>query len=589
MIRKLTKSIGKIAVRCTAVAFTCLMIGGNNQIMTAHAEEARNQQLYTLSYEEYQEQMTMEAQSERTSVNLQNDFANTDVMRSAAELSKGKENVICEDVEALNPATMVKTSNKISDNDRIELNAAPVAGLQPVILNEGTLKNGQITTDTQIAWLWSFSDEDGDTLLNRYLGGFPSAYYLGNLNNNIGFVTQFSNPGHYTVLYQVLDTAGELSAVVGYEFDVVPVENYQVFENSFSALNEVQDYNVEIDFTEINTAAICLVKTGKSNPTMTIKDAAGTTLTTMGGARRWFFINKPSPDATSVTYTVSVKATSFDPTASGYRVLAGDKKDVEPMISGLENAVWLDLYTETQGNMFFTSYNPNKDESWYRFTANGTMVFTLLTYYPQTRFQIKDFNDLTILFDSNDSANADVHKSKYCTSYGYAEKARLTTTIGQDYYLVIYSPTLISTQDLIEKTMNVTVGKPNMLSQSTTAYATSNISATSSGFSSAVNISVGDNGATIPRTAVASSVSLRSTDDIRQSMIQYWRVRVPGGTSWYTSGYFYPSIEIGYVKDVTTNKNINGTWQMSVQASTSGSPLTFRPGIYINYNYEIGD
>lgn len=589
MIRKLTRSIGKIAVRCTAVAFTCLMIGGSTQVMTAYAEDSSNQEIYSLSYEEYQEQMKMEAESDRTSVYLQSDTTTADVMRTAIELSKGKENVICENVEALNPATMIKATNEVSQNDRIESSAAPVAGLQPIILNEDSLKNGQITTDTQIAWLWSFSDEDGDTLLNRYLGGFPSAYYLGNLNNNIGFVTQFSNPGHYTVLYQVMDTSGELSAVVGYEFDVVPVENYQVFENSFSALNEVQDYNIEIDFSETNTAAICLVKTGKSNVTMTITDAAGTTLTTMGGSRRWFFINKPSPDATSVSYTVSVKATSFDSTASGYRVLAGDKKDVEPMISGLENVVWLDLYTETQSNMFFTSYTPNKDESWYRFTANGTMVFTLLTDYSQTRFQIRDINDLTVLFDSNDSANADVHKSKFCGPYSYAEKARLVTTIGQDYYLVIYSPTLISTQDLIEKTMNVTVGNPNMLSQSTTAYATSNISATSSGFSSAVNISVGDNGSTIPRTAVASSVSLRSTDDIRLSMIQYWRVKVPGGTSWYTSGYFYPSIEIGYVKDVSTNKNINGIWQMSVQASASGSPLSFKPGIYINYYYEIGD
>ncbi|BCJ94209.1 hypothetical protein acsn021_17780 [Anaerocolumna cellulosilytica] len=589
MISKRNDSIGKKVVRCTVIVFACLMIGGSTRIITTHAEEASNQAIHSLSYEEYQEQIKVEAERDKVSASMKSDTTNADVMRTAAELAKGKENVICENVEALVPATMIQASNAVSEKDGIKLSAAPVAGLQPIVLNEDSLKNGQITTDTQLAWLWSFSDEDGDTLLNRYLGGFPSAYYLGNLNNNIGFVTQFSNPGHYTVLYQVMDTSGELSAVVGYEFEVVPVENYQVFENSFTALNEIQDYNVEIDFSEMNTAAICLVNTGKSLPSMTIKDAAGTTLTTMGGAKRWFFINKPAPDATSVSYTISVKAASFDSTASGYRVMVGDKKDVEPMLSGLENTVWLDLYTETLGKNHFTLYTPNKDESWYRFTANGTMVFTLLTYYSQTRFQVRDVNDLTILFDSNDSANADVHKSKFCGPYNYAEKARLTTTIGQDYYLVIYSPSLISTEAIIEKTMNVTVGKPNMLSKTTTAYATSNIRANSSGFSSAVNISVGDNGSTIPRTAVADNIYLKSLDDIKPSMIEYWRVSVPGGTSWYTSKYFFLSIQIGYVKDATTNKNINGIWQMSVRASTSGSPLSFRPGIYIDYHYEIGD
>lgn len=260
------------------------------------------------------------------------------------------------------------------------------------------------------------------------------------------------------------------------------------------------------------------------------------------------------------------------------------------MISGLENAVWLDLYSSEEGNQYFTSYTPNRDESWYRFTADGTMVYTLLTYYPQIRFQIRDVDDLYVLFDSNAAGNETVHKSKFCTAYGYAEKARLTTTIGQDYYLVIYSPSVISAQDFIEQTMNVTVGKPNMLSDAVTVYASSSITATTSGYSSATDIVVGDDGATIPTTAVAEKVSIKSaTSGVRLSMIEFWRVRNPSSTAWYNSGYFYPSIEIGYVEDSDTNKNINGTWQISVQASSSGSPLTFVPGMYISYHYELGD
>lgn len=511
-----------------------------------------------------------------------------DVMRSTAELSEGKDIIVCENVDELTPLTNIQMTG-------METRTIPEVSLNPVALNVDSLKDGWITTETQIAWLWSFSDADGDTLLNRYLGGFPGAYYLGDLNNDLGFVTQFDTPGHYTVLYQAMDSAGEISRVVGYEFDVVPVEDYQVIEASFSAENEIQTYTVDVDFTDMNTAAFCLVRTGKSDASMTITDSEGTQLAVRGtsstNSRRWYFVDKPSSDTTIATYTISVKSISYDASSSDFRIMVGNKKDVEPMISGLENAVWLDLYSEEKLNQFFTYYTPNRDESWYRFTADGSMVFTLLTYYPQIRFQIRDVDDLYVLFDSNDQGNEDVHKSKFCTSsYGYAEKARLTTTIGQDYYLVVYSPSVISTQDIIDKTMNITVGKPNMLSNSTTVYASSSITATSSGYSSSAYINVGDNGNTIPITAVADDVSIKSsTSGVRLSMIPYWRVKYPSATTWSNSKNFYPSIEIGYVKDSDRNININGTWQVSVQTSSTNSPLTFVPGLYITYHYEIGD
>ena len=56
-----------------------------------------------------------------------------------------------------------------------------------------------------------------------------------------------------------------------------------------------------------------------------------------------------------------------------------------------------------------------------------------------------------------------------------------------------------------------------------------------------------------------------------------------------TTGSFHNNIEIGYVKDSDLNNNINGTWQISVKAAASSSPITFVPGIHIYYYYEIGD
>jgi len=71
--------------------------------------------------------------------------------------------------------------------------------------------------------------------------------------------------------------------------------------------------------------------------------------------------------------------------------------------------------------------------------------------------------------------------------------------------------------------------------------------------------------------------------------LPYWRIKYPGARAWLTSGQCEPSIEIGYTKDGTNNKNMNGIWQISAKASSVASPLTVTPGIYMMYYYELGD
>lgn len=370
--------------------------------------------------------------------------------------------------------------------------------------------------------------------------------------------------------------------------------NYQIIEGDFSSLGEKKSYNIDIDYTDIGTAAIALVKTGKSDVSLSISDSDGELKnmhTYDGCSRVWYFIDKPSLDAKVVSYTTSVEARSYDSDASGFRVMAGDKKDIESMISGMENAVWLEYFTEKEKNQFFTSYTPNREESWYRFTSSGTDVITILNRHPEIRFRIYDVDTLYTWFDSDErnEVNENVHKTNFCQSYNYAEKARITLTAGKDYYLVVYSLGTISAQPLVEDTMNITVGKPNMARGITTIFATSKLTATSSSYSPAVNIIVGDNGKTIPKTAVVERVDRKSDPGVRLSELPYWRIKYPGARAWLTSGQCEPSIEIGYTKDGTNNKNMNGIWQISAKASSVASPLTVTPGIYMMYYYELGD
>lgn len=104
-------------------------------------------------------------------------------------------------------------------------NRPPIAGLKYLILNSDSLLNGQITTQTQIAWLWSYNgedfsyDPDGDEI-SHSLDGISSSDIVGFLNGNIGFVTQFSTPAQYIMSYQVEDEHGAKSNVVTYTVNV---------------------------------------------------------------------------------------------------------------------------------------------------------------------------------------------------------------------------------------------------------------------------------------------------------------------------------------------------------------------------------
>jgi len=221
--------------------------------------------------------------------------------------------------------------------------------------------------------------------------------------------------------------------------------------------------------------------------------------------------------------------------------------------------------------------------------TSGTDVFTILNYYSEIRFRICDVDTLYEYYDSNETTNKDAHRTNFCQSHHHAEKDQITLTAGKDYYLVVYPLSTISSKPLVEDTMNITIGKPNMSRGDVTVFATSTITATSSAFSPAASIVVGDNGKTVPRTAVVWRVDRRNRPGLLLSELPYWRIKYPGGRNWITSAQCDYIIDIGYTEDGTNNKNINGIWQISGKADKHYSPLTYTPGINIAYYYELGD
>ncbi|MDD3415186.1 MAG: hypothetical protein PHY47_14445 [Lachnospiraceae bacterium] len=477
-----------------------------------------------------------------------------------------------------------------SVNDMNLARTAPTAGLIPVIINEESLIDGQITTDTIIAFLFDDTDTDGDTIVNRFVDGSAVNYILGEING--GFVIQITEPGTYQLYYQVKDSAGEFSRVLGYTIDVIAapiVEEYQVFEGSFSSLDDSKTYNFSIDFTEMNSAAVCLVRKGYIGTKMQVFDESGNEILIKGTgsrqAKNWGFIDKPSADATICNYTVEVSPYSYDGRASNYRIIIGDKNDTELMMSGIENTVLLEQYYEAKVNLENSAYVPNVGEYWYKYKRQSTSVITIPSDVSDIRFKILDVNTLKVLFDS--ATDSSTHRTSFVDSGSWtcAEKARLTTVVGTEYYLVVYSTNPTSNLSLRTGSMATAVGNPVMAGSNTRVSPGISITLPSTGYSSTMTCNV--TGDDLPKTGQVREVSLSVSG---LSNVERWKAKAPNLSSWVTNpSSFWITIDMNYKDDSSGNARLKGAWSTAFMASSSGKGKSISPNFNFYYNYEYGD
>ncbi len=119
--------------------------------------------------------------------------------------------------------------SKIAENSETQ-NNPPVADLKYAILNPDSLIDGNVTTETQIGWLWSYDgqdftyDPDGDAIVKKNVGGIPNDSIIGTFNDGSGFVTQFTTAAQYVMTFQVEDARGALSNVFSIVISVEPAD-----------------------------------------------------------------------------------------------------------------------------------------------------------------------------------------------------------------------------------------------------------------------------------------------------------------------------------------------------------------------------
>lgn len=506
--------------------------------------------------------------------------------RTLDTIFENAEKVELDDTVSMDSAAENLTDSISVDNGKER--TAPTASLIPVIVNEDSLSDGQITTDTWIAFFYNDTDDDEDTIVARYVDGSAVDYILGEIDG--GFVIQITDPGTYYLYYQVEDSAGEYSRVVGYSIEVIeaPVEEeYQVFEGSFTSAEDSATYSFSIDFSQMDSAAVCLVRKGYVGTNIKVYDEDGNQVLNIGTssrqAKNWGYIDKPSDDATVCNYTVVAIPNSYQDQASDYRIVAGDKSDTELMMSGIENTVLLDQYYESEVNLQNNSYVPNVGEYWYKYKRNSTSVITILSSVTDIRFKILNVDTLAVMYDS--ATDDETHKTSFLGSGGWccAEKARLNTVVGTEYYLVVYCTNPTEGVSLRTGSMATAVGNPVMCAATTKIVPGTSVTATGSGYSSTKTFSV--TGSDIADTAQVRSIYLYGTT---MSNIKRWRLMAPNKSSWVTNeSDFYPSIDFNFVKDSTNNAYLKGTWSVAFQSSASS--YTFTPYYSVTYYYEYGD
>ena len=495
------------------------------------------------------------------------------------------------EIELDDTVSMDNMAENLTDSISVDTEmerTAPTANLIPVIVNEDSLSEGQITTDTRIAFFYNDTDEDGDTIASRYVDGSAVDYIIGTING--GFVEQITDPGTYYLYYQVEDSAGEYSRVVGYSIKVIEApakETYQAFEGSFTSEKDSATYDFSIDFSQMDSAAVCLVRKGYVGTNIKVYDENGNQVLNKGTnyrqAKNWGYIDKPSDDVTVCNYTVVATPNSYEDRASDYRIIVGDKNDTELMMSGIENTVLLDQYYESKVNLQNNSYVPNVGEYWYKYKRNSTSVITILSSATDIRFKILNVDTLAVMYDS--AKDDDTHKTSFTGSGGWccAEKARLTTVVGTEYYLVVYCTNPTEGVSLRTGSIATAVGNPVMCAASTKIIPGTSVTATGSGYSSTRTFSV--SGDDIPNTAQVRTISLSGTG---MSKIKRWRLMAPNKSVWVANeSDFYPSINFNFVNDSSSNAKLKGTWSVAFQSSSSS--YTFIPSYSVSYYYEYGD
>lgn len=393
---------------------------------------------------------------------------------------------------------------------------------------------------------------------------------------------------------EVMEETTEMGSEVGYdsvenqETQVATTDNMVTFVGNFSSAADETIYQTAVDFSTMDSVAFCLVRTGYIGVNMSVFDENGIRIASTGTSdiqpKNWCFLDKP--DDQVHTYKIVVSPSKYTNKLSDYRIVIGNKKDAEKMMSGKDNAVLVDLYFEKDKNRQISMYTPNQYEYWFKYKYGYKNTITILSYSYNLRFKIVDPEDMETVYDSNAGDNyKKSHRQKACGIWTSVEKASDPegTTPGKEYYLVVYNICPTTNTELAKRTFSVAVGNPVMAYGRVSVYPSKTIYMSKKRYTR-MQCKVDDS--QIPETAQAKSISVSGVGIMN---LGGWDALSPDHIRSGIDPTARGRIDMNFDEDSSFNAQVKGTWTFNFIASSTARSMEFRPDFDIAYYYEYGD
>lgn len=348
--------------------------------------------------------------------------------------------------------SLYSKSNIQTQGDSITPRQAPINNSDVYIINQESLRDGFLTTGTnlliatKIGGVILAPGPDEAHLETSVYDGFVIGYE--DDGSTAGYIVNFFIEGHYEFAYAFVNSNGEWSEAVGYEFDVLPQGVFETIEGTLPDSDTVDTHEITVDYDASSSYTIGMLRTGTNGFVTTVYDEAGEKVNSAecsdpsSSQRIRTSIDLPKPDGITgdYTYTVEVKAKSSGKTNIGYKLAYGSYTEKAHLFEGFFNMVYLPYYhTVRDTSKVEAEYSSNHLASdigdYYLFDVSGNEkeTITMTTTYDNYRYKVLNAHTLETIIDTKQAAafrDPDLGRSYYLRTDRPLDKGT--------YILVVY-------------------------------------------------------------------------------------------------------------------------------------------------------
>lgn len=366
--------------------------------------------------------------------------------------------------------TLFSTTDIEAQEDDVISRQAPVNNSDIYVLNPDSFRDGNPTANTL---LFIPTKMDGVELAPgpdeaQLITTIPDGFIFQHRDEGsvAGYIVNIFVEGYYELRFAFVNSAGEMSNVLGYAFTVLPRGIYDTIEGTLPDSDTTDTHEITVDYDAEGTYSLGITRTGTDGFVTRVytqdgellKSAECSNPASTQQIRTYIDLPKPEGVNGEYTYTVEIKAKSAGKTNIGYKLAYGAFSEKMYFFEGALNCIDLPYYhtvrDTSKAEADYSSTHPTSEiGDYYLIEANGNETITLITRYDNYRYKIIDPDTFETLYDTKDFSafrEPDLGVS-------YHLRSDLNFSRGQ-YLLVIYKAHETTSPGMY----SITVGQPKV-------------------------------------------------------------------------------------------------------------------------------